>query len=222
MNNLTNESLKIDSNYSTVDEIDFISITSNFISDILMSVLILIFTFPILIIASILIKIDSKGPILYSQLRLGRNNKEYKIYKLRTMYIDSEINGAQWAEKNDKRITRVGNFLRKTRIDEIPQLLNVLKREMSLVGPRPERAIFVKEFAKIDQNYLNRTVVRPGLTGWSQVNGGYEISPFEKLSGDLHYIKNQSVRMDLIIIFRTVKIVITGDGARWQKLKITI
>ena len=130
------------------------------------------------------------------------------------MRIDAEKNGAQWAQKNDPRITKVGNFIRKTRIDEIPQLLNILKGDMGLIGPRPERPELTYQFNEEIPGFINRLVVKPGLTGWAQVNGGYEISPQEKLVWDLDYIKNRSILMDIKIILRTVKVVITGEGAR--------
>lgn len=189
-------------------------IVFNFTFDILFSVLLLLITFPIMIIFSILIKIESNGPIFYSQVRLGENNKQITIYKFRSMKVNAESEGPVWANVNDYRVTKIGKFMRKTRIDELPQLYNVLKRDMSIVGPRPEREFFVDEFMKTNQLYSYRTKVRPGLTGWAQVNGGYDIDPFEKLEKDIYYINNQSIILDLKIILRTVFVVLSGNGAR--------
>ena len=151
----------------------------------------------------------------YKQERLGKDEKHFSIYKLRSMRVDAEkIGGAQWAQKNDPRITKVGNFIRKTRIDEIPQLVNILKGDMSLIGPRPERPELTYEFDKEIPGFLLRTAVKPGLTGLAQVNGGYEISPEEKLKWDIEYIKNRNILMDLKILFATVRVVLTGEGAR--------
>lgn len=117
-------------------------------------------------------------------------------------------------QKNDPRITKVGRIIRKTRIDEIPQLFNVLKGDMSIIGPRPEREIFYKEFEKKIPNFRERLLIKPGLTGYAQVNGGYDIKPIEKLNLDLYYIRNKSLKLDLIIIIKTFKILVTGEGAR--------
>ena len=131
------------------------------------------------------------------------------------MKIDAEkIGGAQWAEKDDPRITKIGKFIRKTRIDEIPQLFNILNGEMSLIGPRPERPELTYKFEEEIPGFINRLKIKPGLTGLAQVNGGYEISPEEKLRWDLIYIKTQSFIVDIKIILKTIKVVITGDGAR--------
>lgn len=182
--------------------------------DIVSSVIGLIIGLPFVLIFGVLIKIEDRGPVFYKQERLGKDGKCFNIYKLRSMRIDAEKNGAQWAQKNDPRITKVGNFIRKTRIDEIPQLLNILKGDMGLIGPRPERPELTYQFNEEIPGFINRLVVKPGLTGWAQVNGGYEISPQEKLVWDLDYIKNRSILMDIKIILRTVKVVITGEGAR--------
>ena len=130
------------------------------------------------------------------------------------MVHDAEKNGAKWADKNDMRVTAFGKFIRKTRIDELPQLWNVIKGEMSLIGPRPEREVFYKEFEKTIPNFRDRLQVRPGLGGWAQVNGGYDITPKEKLEYDLEYIENLSFRLEAEIFFRTIKVVLTGNGAR--------
>jgi len=182
--------------------------------DIILSVIGLLVGIPLMIIFGILIKIEDKGPITYKQERLGKGGKRFYIYKLRSMRTDAEKFGAQWAEKDDPRITKVGKFIRKTRIDEIPQLFNILKGDMSIIGPRPERPSFTEEFNQEIPGFIDRLAVKPGLTGWAQVNGGYEITPQEKLIEDIYYIKNRSILLDLKILFKTVKVVLTGDGAR--------
>ena len=131
------------------------------------------------------------------------------------MKTDAEkIGGAQWAEKDDPRITKIGRFIRKTRIDELPQLVNILKGDMSLIGPRPERPELTYEFEQDIPGFIDRLLVKPGLTGWAQVNGGYDITPAEKLVLDLEYINNRSIMLDMKIILKTAKVVLTGDGAR--------
>lgn len=183
-------------------------------SDILLSSIGLIFGIPLMFLFGIFIILDTPGPVFYSQDRLGEGGKKFKIYKLRSMVDNAEKNGAQWAEVNDSRITRVGGFIRKTRIDELPQLFNILKGDMTIVGPRPERAEFTKEFNDEIPGFINRLQVKPGLTGWAQVNGGYDITAKEKLDLDMYYIKKRSVKTDIIIILKTVKIIFTGKGAR--------
>lgn len=184
------------------------------ILNILLSIIGLIIGIPLVIIFGILIKIEDNGPITYKQERLGKGGKKFYIYKLRSMRTDAEKFGAQWAEKDDPRITKVGKFIRKTRIDEIPQLFNILKGEMSLIGPRPERPQFTEQFNKEIPGFVNRLAVKPGLTGWAQVNGGYDMTPSEKLVEDMYYIRNRSVLLDFKIIFKTIAVVLTGDGAR--------
>lgn len=130
------------------------------------------------------------------------------------MGVNAEKNGAQWATKNDPRVTKVGAFIRKTRIDELPQLFNVLKGDMSLIGPRPERPMFTAQFNEEIPGFIDRLQVKPGITGWAQVNGGYDITPREKLELDRYYINNMSFWLDLKIILKTIKVCITGDGAR--------
>ena len=184
------------------------------IADFIFALIGFIITLPILLIFCVLIKLESKGPAFFLQERVGLNGENFFVIKLRSMDINAEKNGAQWASKNDPRVTRIGAFIRKTRIDEIPQLINILKGEMSLIGPRPERPIFTEQFSKEIVGFKNRLVVKPGLTGWAQVNGGYDITPKEKLKLDLYYIKHFNATMDLKIILKTVKVVFTGDGAR--------
>ncbi|WP_349408721.1 exopolysaccharide biosynthesis polyprenyl glycosylphosphotransferase [Pseudalkalibacillus sp. SCS-8] len=182
--------------------------------DILIAIIGLLLTLPILLLVSIAIKLESPGSILYFQERVGKDGKYFNIIKLRSMYSDAEKKGAQWAIKNDPRVTMIGAFIRKTRIDEIPQLINVLKGDMSIIGPRPERPIFTAQFNKELPGFVNRLAVKPGITGWAQVNGGYEISPQEKLEFDLFYIENMSIKLDLKIIVKTISIIFTGEGAR--------
>ena len=182
--------------------------------DIVLSLIGCIVGIPFIIIFGLLIKIEDGGPITYKQERLGRYGKEFYVYKLRSMRTDAEKFGAQWAEKDDPRVTKVGKFIRKTRIDEIPQLWNILKGDMGIIGPRPERSFFVKEFEEKYDHFVYRLAVKPGLTGWAQVNGGYEMDPGEKLVYDLEYIRNRSLLFDIKIILKTVAVLFTGDGAR--------
>jgi exopolysaccharide biosynthesis polyprenyl glycosylphosphotransferase len=178
----------------------------------------IVFLSPLIIVIAILIKIDSTGPVLFSQERVGKNRKNYMVYKFRSMVEDAEKqSGPVWAEDNDKRITRAGRFIRSWRLDEIPQLWNVLKGDMSLVGPRPEREFFVKKLEDIIPYFGQRFSVKPGITGWAQVCYRYGASvedAVEKLNYDLFYIKNMSIFMDLMILLRTIKIVLFGKGAR--------
>ncbi|MBU0992211.1 MAG: TIGR03013 family PEP-CTERM/XrtA system glycosyltransferase [Proteobacteria bacterium] len=186
--------------------------------DILFSFLLLILCLPITIFTAFLIKIDSRGPVFFSQERVGRRKKTYMVHKFRSMVTDAEsASGPVWAQKNDSRVTRVGKFIRKWRIDEIPQLWNVLKGEMSFIGPRPEREFFVHKLEAIIPYYKERFTVKPGLTGWAQVCYGYGDSiedAMEKLNYELFYIKNYSIFMDFVIVVRTVKTVLFGVGAR--------
>lgn len=188
------------------------------IEDIVASLILLAALSWLIVITSMLIKLESKGPILFSQERLGKRKKPYMVYKFRSMSQDAEKeSGPVWAKKDDARVTRVGHFIRKWRVDEIPQLWNVLKGDMSLVGPRPERDHFVKLLSEEIPYYSERFSVKPGLTGWAQVCYGYGDSvedAIEKLNFDLFYIKNLSLFMDVVILFRTVKTVIFGVGAR--------
>ena len=204
-----------------IDSIDYGIVKGGVIFDfyqrvlnILLSIIGLAIGIPLIIIFGIRIKIEDNGPITYKQERLGKGGKRFYIYKLRSMRTDAEKFGAQWAEKDDPRITKVGRFIRKTRIDEIPQLFNILKGDMSLIGPRPERPQFTEQFNREIPGFINRLAVKPGLTGWAQVNGGYDMTPAEKLVEDIYYIKNRSVLLDFKIIFKTVAVVLTGDGAR--------
>ncbi|MGL5617354.1 MAG: sugar transferase [Sarcina sp.] len=182
--------------------------------DIIASLIGLIIGIPIVLITCIFVVIESKGNPIFSQKRVGLNNKEFNMYKVRSMRMDAEKNGAQWAQKNDPRVTKVGKFIRKTRIDEIPQLINVLKGDMTIVGPRPEREIFYQEFEKEISNFRERLKVKPGVTGYAQVNGGYDVTPAEKLDLDLYYIDHMGIGLDFKMIIKTISVVFTGDGAR--------
>lgn len=184
------------------------------ILDILISLTGLLFMWPLLLIACIAIRLETPGSPLYYQKRLGLNGRHIQIIKLRSMYYDAEKSGEMWAQKNDPRVTKVGLLMRKTRMDEVPQLINILKGEMSLIGPRPERPFFYSEFEKDLPHFVKRTSMKPGLSGWAQVNGGYDLTPEQKLTFDLHYIQHASLWFDIKILFKTIKVIITGDGAR--------
>jgi exopolysaccharide biosynthesis polyprenyl glycosylphosphotransferase len=173
----------------------------------------LILLVPMLMIG-LLVKLDSKGPALYKQERLGWKGKPFVMYKFRSMRVDAEENGPQWAEQDDDRCTRFGKFLRKTRLDELPQVLNILSGEMSVVGPRPERAYFYDKFEAYIPNFRDRLQVKPGLTGYAQVNGGYELLPEEKLAYDMEYINKRSLWLDFVCILQTVRLIFTHEGAR--------
>jgi sugar transferase (PEP-CTERM system associated) len=177
----------------------------------------LVLSLPLLLLAAVAVKLNSRGPLIYKQERVGRNGKSFTIYKLRSMRVDAEkYSGAVWTEENDPRITRVGRILRKSRIDEIPQLWNVLRGDMNLVGPRPERPEFVSLLQEIIPYYPHRNVVRPGITGWAQVRFRYGSTiedQKEKLRYDFFYIKNISLALDFYILFQTVKIVLGTRGA---------
>jgi sugar transferase (PEP-CTERM system associated) len=176
----------------------------------------LVLSLPIALLAAITVKLDSPGPIFYTQERVGKNGRVFRIIKFRSMRQDAEKNGeAQWAVAGDPRITRVGSLLRKTRIDEIPQFVNILRGEMSFVGPRAERPVFVEQLTEQIPFYSQRHLVEPGLTGWAQVNYGYGASvedAMQKLQYDLYYIKNVSLLFDIWIMFKTIKIVLFGYG----------
>lgn len=172
---------------------------------------------PIVLIAGIAIKLESKGPIFFIQERVGQRNKDFKVIKLRTMCTNSEKKGAQFAQTNDPRITCIGKFLRKTRIDELPQFFNVLKGEMSLIGPRPEQRAFANQFDEQIPFYTYRHTVKPGITGWAQVNQGYVANADDtqvKIEYDFYYIKNFSLWLDILIVVKTIRTIVTGFGAR--------
>jgi sugar transferase (PEP-CTERM system associated) len=186
--------------------------------DVLISLLVL----PVLVIffplIALIIKLDSKGPVFFGQTRVGENEKTFTLYKLRSMDNNAEVEtGAVWAQDNDPRITRIGNFLRKCRLDEFPQLYNVLRGDMSIVGPRPERPEFIEQLKEIIPYYSERHLIKPGVTGWAQVNYPYGASvedAVEKLRYDLYYLKNFSTGLDIMIILETIKVIFNQRGGR--------
>lgn len=188
------------------------------IFDVIFSVAGLTVASPLMLVAGLFIKVDSPGPVFFRQVRVGEREENFVLYKFRTMREDAEHEtGAVWAQQNDKRVTSVGNILRKTRIDEIPQLFNVLRGDMSLIGPRPERPEFVEKLKDIIPYYSERHCVKPGITGWAQVRYRYGASvedAVEKLRYDLYYIKNLSFFLDMLIVLETVKVVLFGRGSR--------
>ena len=182
--------------------------------DIVVSILGLVLASPVLLFSIIFIKLESRGPAFYSQVRTGQFNQPFKIWKLRSMRCDAEKSGAQWAGKNDVRVTRIGRVLRKTRMDEVPQFWNILKGEMSLIGPRPERPEFVSKLSADIHLYEHRHLIKPGLTGWAQINYPYGASredALNKLKYDLYYLKNSSLLLDLDIILKTIGAVMKGS-----------
>ena len=183
--------------------------------DLLFAMLIGIFAAPVIILAAIIVKLESKGPVFFIQERIGEGNKKFNIVKFRSMTTDAEKDGPQWASKNDNRVTKFGKIMRATRIDELPQLWNVLRGEMSFVGPRPEREFFIQQLEKEIPYYNLRHTVKPGLTGWAQVMYPYGASvedAYRKLQYDLYYIKHHSIPFDVKVLLKTVTIVIFGKG----------
>lgn len=188
--------------------------------DLAAGLVVLVFGLPVMLLAALAIKLGDgwRAPVFYRQRRVGLLGREFELLKFRSMRIDAEKDGqAQWAAKRDPRVTRVGAFMRKTRIDELPQILNVLRGEMSFVGPRPERPQFVRELAERIPYYVERHCVKPGLTGWAQLcypYGSCDQDALEKLQYDLYYIKNNTLLFDLAIVLQTVEVVCLGKGAR--------
>jgi exopolysaccharide biosynthesis polyprenyl glycosylphosphotransferase len=184
----------------------------------LLAVLFLILFGPLMLLVALLIKLDSKGPALYRQQRVGMNGLNFDVLKFRSMRVDAEqASGPVWATQEDPRVTRVGRYLRKLRLDELPQVINVLRGEMAFVGPRPERPHFVKQLKEQIPFYDLRHSLRPGITGWAQVSMHYGATVEDsraKLEYDLFYIKNCSFSFDCLILFQTIKIVLFGRGAR--------
>jgi exopolysaccharide biosynthesis polyprenyl glycosylphosphotransferase len=186
--------------------------------DLVMSTVLLVCTAPLLALLAVAIKLDSDGPVFYSQERTGRGGKTYRVHKLRTMHKDAEkLSGPVWASQKDPRVTRVGAFLRKTRLDEIPQVFAVFRGDMSFVGPRPERPFFVQQLKTQIPFFGLREAVKPGITGWAQIRYPYGSSVDDakaKLEYDLYYVEHQSLFLDLAICFHTAKTVLFGRGAR--------
>ena len=183
--------------------------------DVCVAFIALIILFIPMVIIAIVVKASSNGPAIYKQERLGKNGKPFDLYKFRTMVKDSEVNGAQWsAGDDDPRITKIGKILRKTRMDELPQLWCILIGQMSFVGPRPERDCFYEEFEKYIHGFKHRLAVTPGLTGLAQVNGGYDLKPEEKIVYDMEYIRTRSIMGDIKILFQTVAVIFTHEGAK--------
>ena len=185
--------------------------------DYVISIVVLTAGLPLWLVIAAAIKLDSPGPVFYRQERVGKGGKLFSVFKFRSMVQDAEKkSGPVWAGKNDARITRIGGLLRKSRLDEIPQLINVIRGEMSTVGPRPERPVFVEELKKTFPFYSKRLTIKPGLTGWAQVKLEYDTdieSVAKKLQYDFFYIENASIFLDLEILARTLKVVLTGAGA---------
>ncbi len=185
--------------------------------DVMISLMLLIPAAPVMLLTALAIRLESKGPVIYKQDRVGLFEKEFTVYKFRSMRTDAEKNGAVWAKEHDDRVTRVGHFIRKVRIDELPQIWNILKGDMSFIGPRPERMTFVENLKKEIPYYSLRHTVKPGLTGWAQVCYPYGASvedAMRKLEYDLYYIKNISILLDITIILKTVGVVLFPKGAR--------
>jgi len=187
------------------------------IADVALAGVGFVLSLPILILTAVAIKLDSRGPVLYRQERVGIHKEIFSIIKLRSMRVDAEKDGPVWAGKADPRVTRVGRIIRKLRVDELPQFVNVIRGDMSFIGPRPERPVFVDQLEREISFYSQRHLVKPGLTGWAQIRYPYGASvedAIEKLQYDLYYIKNQSPVLDAIIVFETIRMVLFGRGAR--------
>ncbi|MCX6162454.1 MAG: sugar transferase [Ignavibacteriae bacterium] len=183
--------------------------------DIFISLFIITVLSPVMLITAFIIKLTSKGPVLYSQTRLGRHSKAFKVYKFRSMITNAEESGPTWAEKDDPRVTAFGKFMRKLRLDEMPQFFNVLMNEMSIVGPRPERPYFVEQLKKEIPYYTRRLSVKPGITGWAQVKHTYDTSVDDvkkKLQYDFYYIENMSLSLDFKIMMNTLFVIFSMKG----------
>jgi sugar transferase (PEP-CTERM system associated) len=185
------------------------------VCDIVLSLLLLVITFPIAVMVAVAIKLESPGPVIFKQERVGFRGRNFILYKFRSMRTDAEKDGPAWAQDNDSRVTRVGAFIRKARLDEIPQVFNVLRGDMSFIGPRPERPYFVDLLKSKIRFYELRHYVKPGITGWAQVMYRYGASvedSYQKLQYDLYYAKNVSLGLDLLILLKTIKVVLAGEG----------
>lgn len=182
--------------------------------DVVLAAIGIVISLPIVLIFAVLIVLETPGSPFYVQQRVGKDGKYFNLIKLRSMRRDAEAAGARWAAADDPRVTKIGAFMRKTRIDELPQLLSVLKGDMSMIGPRPERPMFTAKFNQEIHGFADRLLVKPGLTGLAQVNGGYDLTPREKLKYDLAYISHLSPVLDFKIMVKTIKVLFTGEGAR--------
>ena len=165
-------------------------------------------------VVAVRIKLESSGPVIFSQTRVGLDGKPFKIYKFRSMYVDAEQDGARWAARDDSRVTPFGRKLRDSRFDEVPQFVNVIRNDMSIVGPRPERPVFCEAFEKKIHGWNYRILVRPGMSGLAQVVGGYEMLPNEKVALDLEYIGKRSIRLDLWIMSKTLGVIVKKRSVR--------
>ena len=187
-------------------------------TDLVVSVALLVATLPLIGLTALLVRLETPGPVFYRQQRVGLYGKPFTLFKFRSMRLDAEAAGSpRWAQRQDPRITRVGAFIRPMRIDELPQLINVLRGEMSMIGPRPERPHFVEQLGRVIPFYHQRSYVKPGLTGWAQVNFPYGASvedAREKLSYDLYYVKNRNMLLDLMILVATIRVILFREGAR--------
>ena len=185
--------------------------------DVVTCLVFLVATLPLMLVVALLVGLESRGPVLYRQERVGKGGRPFTLLKFRSMRVNAEALGPAWAQQRDPRVTRVGSFMRRTRIDELPQLINILRGEMSFIGPRPERPHFVEQLAAAIPFYRERARVKPGLTGWAQVNYPYGASVEDaraKLSYDLYYVKNRSPLLDLLILLSTVRVILFQEGAR--------
>jgi exopolysaccharide biosynthesis polyprenyl glycosylphosphotransferase len=186
--------------------------------DLLIVLATAVITVPVMLVVALAVFLHDRGPVLFRQQRTGLNGKPFSLYKFRSMVTDAEADGqARWASKNDTRVTGVGSVIRKYRLDELPQLFNVLKGDMSLVGPRPERPEFVEELTEEVPYYAERHCVKPGITGWAQMSypyGSSENDAVEKLAYDLYYVKHRSVIFNLVILLQTAEVVLWSKGAR--------
>ena len=189
----------------------------NRVGDIGISLAFLIFTLPLMLLVALIVRLDSPGPVLYRQERMGLGGRSFVLLKFRSMRDNAEARGPAWAQRRDPRVTRFGALMRRTRMDELPQLINVLKGEMSFIGPRPERPHFVEQLSEVIPHYRERNRVKPGLTGWAQVNFPYGASVEDaraKLSYDLYYVKNRTPILDVMILLATVRVILFQEGAR--------
>jgi sugar transferase (PEP-CTERM system associated) len=198
---------------------DPLRLFSSRVTDLCVSLSVLLVSFPAMLLTILAIKIEDgwRAPALYSQVRVGLGGRPFKVLKFRSMRQDAESSGAVWAQRRDPRVTRVGAIIRKLRIDELPQVINVLRGHMSFVGPRPERPEFVQDLSEKIPYYVQRHCVKPGITGWAQLcypYGSSEQDALEKLQYDLYYIKNNSLLFDLAILVQTAEVVLLGKGAR--------